>query len=57
MLLHTANKSFYGTDKSFDHAANSKSVSESASIILDFQALGIAISQKFKWMSNVASTT
>jgi len=56
MLLHTAGKSFQGTDECLDHAANSNSVFGLASIIPDFQARGIAISQKFEWMSYVAST-
>lgn len=56
LLLHTADKSLQGTDKSFDHAANSKSVSGLTRIIPDFQAIGIAISQKFKRMSEVART-
>jgi hypothetical protein len=51
MLLHTAGKSFQGTDECLDHAANSKSVSELARMIPDFQALGITISQIFGWMS------
>jgi len=56
MLLHTAGESFQGTDEGFDHAANSKSVSGLTSMILDFQALGTAICQKFERMSKVAST-
>jgi hypothetical protein len=56
MLLHTANKSFQGTDEGFDHAANSKSVSELTSMIPDFQARSTAICQKFERMSKVAST-
>jgi hypothetical protein len=43
MLLHTAGKSFQGTDEGFDHAANSKSVSGLTRMIPDFQALGTAI--------------
>jgi hypothetical protein len=39
-----------------DHAANYKSVSGLASIIPDFQAHCIAISQIFGWMSYVANT-
>jgi len=54
MLLHTAGKSFQGTDECLDHAANSNSVSGLASIIPDFLALNIPISQKFEWMSYVA---
>jgi len=57
MLLHTADKSFQGTDEGFDHAANSKSVSGLTSMIPDFQAYRIAIYQKFERMSKVASTT
>jgi len=56
MLLHAADKSFQGTDKTLAHAANSKSVSGLARMIPDFQALGITIAQKFRWMSQVAST-
>jgi len=55
-MLHTAGKSFQGTDDGFDHAANSKSVSGLTRMIPDFQALSTAICQKFEWMSKVAST-
>jgi hypothetical protein len=40
----------------FEHAANSKSVSGLTSMIPDYQALSIAICQKFERMSKVAGT-
>jgi hypothetical protein len=57
MLVNTADKSFQGTNEGFYHAANSKLVSGLTRIIPDYQVLGTAISEIFRWMGYVASTT
>jgi len=49
--FHTVDKSFQRRDEGFDHVVNYISVSGLARMIPDFQALGITISQKFRWMS------
>jgi hypothetical protein len=55
ILLHTADKSFQGTNEGFDYEINSKSVSGLTRMIPDFQALGIAIYQKFERMSKAST--